>query len=290
MSSNVSPPPFYDDLGRSAKELFSKGYYDNTLALDMKFKAATIGNSCFGFSSFKLDSKKGVGIGTSQTAMGFPKVGLSITKTWKATNTHSAEVKCDGVGVFKGAALTVDHTTDDDLKVKMAYKNNRLALNTDLDFLKSARPQLISGSGVFQFCDGGIIGLKSKFDMNDFKLKNTNFAVGYNTKEYVFNLNMSDENSYSSHIYRKVNPFLETGVELEWSSINTDTKFGFGCKYAWTNRDTTVRAKVNSSNQIGLSLTGKLIDGVTITSSALINCQNFNQGGYKFGAGIELEV
>lgn len=58
-----------------------------------------------------------------------------------------------------------------------------------------------------------------------------------------------------------MNPFLETGVELAWSSENNDTKFGLGCKYT-LDRDTTLRAKVNNSSQIGLGYSQKLKDGM----------------------------
>lgn len=76
----------------------------------------------------------------------------------------------------------------------------------------------------------------------------------------IFAFRSNDGKHFNGYIYQKVNPLLETGVELAWSSENNDTKFGLGCKYA-LDRDTSVRAKVNNSSQIGLGFSQKLRDG-----------------------------
>lgn len=49
------------------------------------------------------------------------------------------------------------------------------------------------------------------------------------------------------------------------------------------------RAKINNSSQIGLGYQQKVIDGVVLTLSTLIDGKNFNQGGHKVGLSIEIE-
>ena len=62
-------------------------------------------------------------------------------------------------------------------------------------------------------------------------------------------------------MYRKVDKKLEAGVELAWSSESSnESKLGVGCKYA-LDSCTSVRAKVNNSNQIGLGFSQKIKDG-----------------------------
>lgn len=89
----------------------------------------------------------------------------------------------------------------------------------------------------------------------------------------IFAFRSNDGKHFNGYIYQKVNPLLETGVELAWSSENNDTKFGLGCKYA-LDRDTSVRAKVNNSSQIGLGFSQKLRDGEYFAFDVLEYCRN----------------
>lgn len=62
-------------------------------------------------------------------------------------------------------------------------------------------------------------------------------------------------------MYRKVDENLEAGVELAWTSESSNqSKLGVGCKYT-LDSFTSVRAKVNNSNQIGLGFSQKIKDG-----------------------------
>ncbi|XP_065218763.1 voltage-dependent anion-selective channel-like [Planococcus citri] len=290
MSSNVIlPPPFYDDLGKSAKDLFSKGYNYDTVKLNVTTKVPTGAKFEFGGTSY-IDSGKV--LGTFQATHRTPKYGINNTSRWETNNMMRNETSCD---LLKGAKFSIENTYsliqtsyDKTWKLRAQYGNNYLALRTDADFKTSTGyTPLISSSGILQY-GGYFLGLQSKFDTKDSKLKSLNMGVGYNSKEFAIHGKMSDQELYNCHIYHQVNPFLETGVEFSCSKENNDPKFGICCKYTW-DRDTAVRAKVNNSSQIGLSFAHKLRDGITITLSALINGKNFNQGGHKIGLGIEFE-
>ncbi len=86
-----------------------------------------------------------------------------------------------------------------------------------------------------------------------------------------------------------MNPKLETGIDLGWTSTKSETSFGIGAKYE-LDKQSSVRAKVNNSSQIGLGYQRKLRDGVTLTLSTLINGKKFQQGGHKLGVALELEA
>lgn len=279
-------PPLYNDLGKSAKDLFSKGYNFDTLKLDLKTKTpAGVEFSSGGVSH--IDSGKV--IGTLETKYKFKEYGLNFSEKWNTSNILTTEVSLQDF--FKGAKFAAESTFapitgDKSVKVKAEYKNEYLGVNGDADF-KTTTPA-ITLSGVFGY-KGWLSGYQLKFDCKDSKLKNNNLALGYSTDEFVLHTNVNDGKQFNGYIYQKVNPFLETGVELAWSSDNNDTKFGIGCKYS-LDRDTTLRAKVNNSTQIGLGYSQKLRDGITITLSTLIDGKNFNQGGHKVGMGIEFEA
>ena len=117
-------------------------------------------------------------------------------------------------------------------------------------------------------------------------------------------------------MHQKVNPSLETAVNLGWTASKNETTFGVGCKYA-LDKDAFVRAKVNNSSQVGLGYQQKLREGkssqkfwqildksfdpnaelislftlgVTLCLSTLIDGKNFQQGGHKIGMSLELEA
>lgn len=78
-------------------------------------------------------------------------------------------------------------------------------------------------------------------------------------------------------------------MQLSWSSASNNTKFGLGAKYLLDN-DASVRAKINNGCQIGLGYQQKLRDGITLFLSTMIDGKNFNAGGHKIGAALELEA
>ena len=125
-------------------------------------------------------------------------------------------------------------------------------------------------------------------------------------------------------MYQKVNPQLETAVNLGWTASKNETTFGIGAKYA-LDKDAWVRAKVNNSSHVGLGYQQRLRDGkfcvknlnfrisflqfhsqsevfsrvynflflfsgVTLSLSTLIDGKNFQAGGHKVGLCLELEA
>lgn len=75
---------------------------------------------------------------------------------------------------------------------------------------------------------------------------------------YVFFSDNGQE--FGGSIYQKINPQLETGISLNWSSGSSNTKFGIGAKYDLDSA-ANLRVKVNNSSQIGLGYQQRLRDG-----------------------------
>lgn len=78
---------------------------------------------------------------------------------------------------------------------------------------------------------------------------------------HVLYLGFSDNGQeFGGSIYQKINPQLETGISLNWSSGSSNTKFGIGAKYDLDSA-ASLRVKVNNSSQIGLGYQQRLRDG-----------------------------
>lgn len=98
------------------------------------------------------------------------------------------------------------------------------------------------------------------FDSGKSKLTKNNFALGYSTGDFVIHTNVNDGQVFGGSVYQKVNPQLETGINLGWTSTKNETSFGIGCKYE-LDKSSSIRAKVNNSSQVGLGYQQKLREG-----------------------------
>lgn len=126
------------------------------------------------------------------------------------------------------------------------------------------------------------------YDTSKAKLVKNNLALGYSTGDMVVHGNINDGTIFGASLYKKVNPSLEVGVNLGWTASSNTSSSGVAVKYV-LDKETCLRAKVNSSSQVGLGLHQVLRKGVSLTLSALVDGKNFNQGGHKVGLALELE-
>ncbi|KAF7284096.1 hypothetical protein GWI33_022556 [Rhynchophorus ferrugineus] len=245
----MAPPP-YSDLGKKAKDVFNKGYHFGLIKLDCKTK-----------SSSGVEFSTG---GTSNQESG----------KWNTDNTLSTDLSVQDQGL-QGLKLSAcldfaPHTGQKTGNVKTAFVNNQVAINADADFTPDG-PK-VTGSAVV-----GYQGWLAGFTSGDFTL--------HSNVDWI----SDDGQEFGGSIYQKINPKLETGITLNWSSGSSNTKFGIGAKYD-LDKDASVRFKVNNASQIGLGYQQRLRDGVTLTLSSLIDGKNFNQGGHKIGLALELEA
>ena len=65
---------------------------------------------------------------------------------------------------------------------------------------------------------------------------------------------------FCGSVYQKVNENLETAINVGWTSGTNTTRFALGAKYC-LDADSSLRAKVSNTSQIGLGYTHQLRDG-----------------------------
>jgi hypothetical protein len=170
--------------------------------------------------------------------------------------------------------------------LKTAYKHEKFLLNTDVD-LDLAGPVVHNSLVVGHL--GWLLGLQTTFDTAKSQLTRSNFALGYSANDFTLHTNINDGTEVGGSIYQRVNPQLEMGVSMSWSSVNNATRFALASKYT-VDKYATVQTKVNNLSQIGLSYSQQLRDGVKLVLSALVDGKNINGGGHKLGLGLELEA
>lgn len=282
----MSTPPSYGDLGKSARDLFSKGF--NYGFYKGELKTSTEGGAKFTTSgSHNHDSGKVNG--SLELKYKWKDYGLEFVEKWNTDNTLGTEITIEDQ-LAKGLKLSFDtsfapQTGKKSGKIKAAYKQDYVNTNIDVDF-DFAGPT-VHGAAVAGY-NGWLAGYQMSFDTSKSKLTRNNFAVGYKAGDFQLNTTVNDGSEFSGSVYQKVNRELEAAVNLSWTAGSNATKFGVASKYSPTD-EITFRGKVNNASQIGLSYQQKLRDGITLTLSSLIEGKSFNQGGHKMGLGFEFE-
>ncbi|XP_067084238.1 voltage-dependent anion-selective channel protein 3 isoform X1 [Osmerus mordax] len=283
----MAVPPSYADLGKSAKDLFSKGYGFGVIKLDLKTKAqsgvefATSGTS---------NTDTGKAGGHLETKYKVSDLGLSFNQKWNTDNTLTTEITVEDQ-LAKGLKVALDtsfvpNTGKKSAKLKTAYKRDFINMGCDLDF-DMAGPT-VHAAAVLGY-EGWLAGYQMAFDTAKSKLAKNNFALGYKAGDFQLHTNVNDGTEFGGSIYQKVNEQLETGVNLAWTAGSNNTSFGIAAKYQ-LDKDASLSAKVNNASLIGVGYTQSLRPGVKLTLSALIDGKNFNAGGHKVGMGFELEA
>ncbi|XP_047237748.1 voltage-dependent anion-selective channel protein 3 isoform X2 [Girardinichthys multiradiatus] len=283
----MTVPPTYSDLGKSAKDIFSKGYGYGVLKLDVKTKSqsgvefATLGSS---------NTDTGKSGGHLETKYKLSDLGLTFNQKWTTDNTLTTEITMEDQ-LAKGLKLGLDtsfvpNTGKKSAKLKTGYKRDYINLGCDLDF-DMAGPT-VHASTVLGF-EGWLVGYQLAFDTAKSKLIKNNLAFGYKAGDFQLHTHVNDGTEFGGSIYQKLNGNLETAVNLAWTSGSNNTRFGIGAKYQ-LDKDASLSAKVSNACLVGVGYTQTLRPGVKLTLSALIDGKSVNGGGHKVGIGFELEA
>jgi len=280
-------PPTYGDLGKSARDVFGKGYHFSLVKLDLKSKTASGVEFSSGGNS---NTDNGKVAGNIECKYKCPDYGITFTEKWSTDNNLATTLDIQDQ-VLKGLKLTFDsafapQTGAKSGKIKAEYKHDLVTLTSDVDV--NLGGPLVNAAAVIGH-QGFLVGYQAAFDTGKSKLTKNNFCLGYQTGDFTLHTNVNDGQVFGGSVYQKVNKELETGVNLGWTASKNETSFGIGCKYT-LDKNASIRAKVNNSSQIGLGYQQKLRDGVTLTLSSLIDGKNFNAGGHKLGIALELEA
>ncbi|CAI6374035.1 unnamed protein product [Macrosiphum euphorbiae] len=132
-------------------------------------------------------------------------------------------------------------------------------------------------------------GFNVKYNTNNKSLQSKNLALSYIAKQFVFTTTVNDNKLFGGSVFKKLSDQLDFGLQVSWSSENNDSSLVVGTQYQ-LNNDVKLRAKINNKSQLCLGTGIKIKDGVTLTLTSLLECRQFNQGGHKFGIGLEIAL
>uniref|UniRef100_A0A8D0VAI9 Non-selective voltage-gated ion channel VDAC1 n=1 Tax=Sus scrofa TaxID=9823 RepID=A0A8D0VAI9_PIG len=225
----MAVPPTYADLGKSARDVFTKGYGFGLIKLDLKTKSE---NGLEFTSSGSANTETTKVTGSLETKYRWTEYGLTFTEKWNTDNTLGTEITVEDQ-LARGLKLTFDssfspNTGKKNAKIKTGYKREHVNLGCDVDF-DIAGPS-IRGALVLGY-EGWLAGYQMNFETAKSRVTQSNFAVGYKTDEFQLHTNVNDGTEFGGSIYQKVNKKLETAVNLAWTAGNSNTRFGIAAKY-----------------------------------------------------------
>jgi len=283
----MAVPPKYSDLGKSARDLFGKGFNYGFYKMEAKTKTA---NGVEFTANHNTNHDSGKVAGSLETKYKCSDYGLTFSEKWTTDNTLGTEITIEDQ-IVKGLKLAFDtnfapQTGKKSGKVKTSYKQDHINVDCDVDF-DFAGPT-IHGAAVAGY-NGWLAGYQMSFDTSKSALAKNNFSVGYSAADFTLHTAVNDGKDFYGSVYQRCNSNLESGVELQWTAGSNATRFGIATKYA-VDKDSSLRAKINNASQIGLSYQTKVRDGVSLTLSSLIEGKSFNAGGHKVGLGVDFSA
>ena len=278
----------FADLGKTAKDLFTKGYNYGQVKLDASSKAQN-GTEFKAACSSQNDT--GRIAGSIEGKQKWPAYGLTVTSKWNTDNVFNTNVAVENQ-LVDGSKVTFDttlapHTGKKSAKVKTVYKREHAHFTLDADMDISG--VTLRDSGVFEY-NGFQFGFNGAYDTGKNQLAGVKFAAGYSTTDFSVQGSVNRNSEFSGTLYHKPTKQMEAAAQLEWAAGSSTVEFGVASKYK-IDSTSSLRVKLNNSGHLGMAYTQDLRPGVQLTLSGLLHAKNIDQPGqHRLGIGLDLSA
>jgi len=280
-------PPTFADLGKSARDLFNKGYTHGFLKFDSTTKSTANGKVEFKTgASHNLTTQKLAG--NLELKYDVPEYGTTITEKWNTDNLLGTVIEVKDQ-FARGLKLTLDtsytpHTAKRDAVIKSEWTNDNAKVNASVTLFGGP---IVNLSGVLLLKQDWLAGVQTKFDVSTSELKGTSFAFGRQTRDYTIHTFTNDGREFGASVFHAVHKNVELGAQLGWNVGDQNVRFGLASKYR-LNPNTIIRGKVDNKSAVAVAATHDLSPDLKLTLSTqldLLQAQPTNN--QKFGVGLE---
>eukprot|EP01137_Pigoraptor_chileana_P014391 Opistho-2@68993 len=277
-------PAKFADLGKEAKDLFSKDYHFGDVKLELK---STTANGVEFVTGGTKNNKSGAIFGNLESKYKYGAHGITFTERWNTKNVLNTEVTVED-SIAKGLRLNLEtsfapNTGDKAAKVSAGFKQEHFHTTADFDVFNGP---VISGNAVVSF-EGILAGYEASYNVDSGAVAKSTFALGYKGPDFTLHSNI-DSGKVSGSIFHRASSNVLAGAQFAWARGTSETTFAIGGHYT-VDKDTFVKAKVDNKAQLGLSYTQVLRKGVKVTLSALVDGKNLNTDSHKLGLSLVLE-
>lgn len=261
-------PPTFADLGKVAKDVFSKGFSIGSNKLNVKSKTSA------GISLNPVFEVKNDTLVTSFETSGSPIDGVTLKEKWTSDNVTKTNIVVENKlakGLKLDLEVVVNPTTGKKAATaKTAYKADYFngTLNADLDL---AGPTFVA-SAVTAY-NGIQGGAEVAFDTEKSKLTKNTLAAGYAEGDITIVGFVKDLAVFEGYLHHKVCDKTQLAANLNWDSKNNQAAFAFGIKHQ-LDAVTAIAAKVDGTGKTSLGCTHKVKPWLDVTLSSQVNAKS----------------
>lgn len=277
-------PPAFVDLGKAAKDLFTKEYNHGFLKVESTTHADQ--NGAIEFKTGGVHTiASGRVAGNVDVKYKLPSYGFTLTEKWNTENMLGTVIEVKDQ-FAKGLKVTFDSCFAPQLgkrtsKVKGEWSGDRVKVNCDLGLDAGV---LLNMSGVTEFRTW-LIGVQTCFDTATSKLRNTNVAFGKIGPDYVIHSFVNNGQEFGASLYHRAASNVELGAQLGWTVGDQSTRFALATKYC-PDKNIELKAKVDNQAKVAFASTHHLSDKLKLILSTQFAMDRLNEGGHKFGFGL----
>ena len=279
-------PSCFSDLGKSASDLFEKGYDYPKVKLSVKTKAS---KSVEFEGNGNHDLEKNRTFGSLKTKVKCP-YGINLSETWNTSSELNSELTYEPKQV-NGLKLTLNskfypNSGKKAANAKVAYKRDYLNVEGSVD-MNIAGPK-IGTAGVFQY-EGWYLGYQTAYETDNGKLAENKLAMGYEGENFTIHGDVANLADIRASAHQKVNNRTEVALCTTYSMQSNNVLLALAGKYTLDD-GAVFRAKVANNGQIACGYSQTLREGVKLSLSAMVKGRSLNQGGHKVGMALDFEA
>lgn len=292
------PFPLYSELGKECNHLFTNGYNEGELKINVKnitchnVEVTTTG-------THKVEEGDG-GAAKAEVAVKVPvpemlddvTLGINTLHKWNTDNVLTNEISLQDT-FYPGLRIASSFVLDGeqlnrfgDLRIQQKHK----FFSLDAKVLGGDDDNVQVGGSIVSGYKGMMGALKINYDINNGQLQTADVGGAYFGKDFSLFLTYDNEiakdgtedKAVKGAFYHKVN--REAEIACKAKVLGTEgTKFAIGGKYMFNTYGHSVRAKVDNDSMLGLGIELKIVPGWKTSFSSLMDLKNFNEGSHKIG-------
>jgi len=279
------PPPFeFGDIGKVTNDLLNKDY--NFGQTKVEVKSTTKSGVTF---TATVDWSNSDGTLKGEVKGKFEHKDTRVTFTETYTTNNDLNLKAESEPT-DGVKLELDsffnpYSSKKEFKVGLSYKNDLLSTTTKVNVLDN--PTVTSDLTLG--AEGFVVGGQAVADVSKKTIKNFNLAVGYNDTDYGVSLKANDSfKTFVLGYFHNVNASTSVGASSTWGFGDKALLIQFGGSYK-ADKDTTLKARVDSSGRVGLGFSQKIRPDTKATFGLLVDSRNLDQNAHKLGFALSFE-
>jgi len=283
-------PPKFNDIGKNAKDLLNKNFTLGAVKVEGKSRSPANGVAFTVNTNHATDSGK-VASGLEMKMESKEKPGLSLMAKWNTDNIITIN-PCVANHLVKGAKTEIDFKFSPDTGKKSAKVMSSYArpnVNTTLDIDVNPAGPVVHGSAVLGHCRF-LLGAAASIDTGKSALTKNALALAYCSEDISLHASLSNMVDAAFGLHHKVSPTLNVGGSVAWSKNKGAAPLVQAGAQVHLDRNTFLKAKIDSALRCGLSYVTKVQDGVQLTMSMLVNAKSLDSGNHKVGLSLDLSA